>query len=299
MSLKKSTAETDGLVTVSLKTLVDLSKPAATLQPERLSVRARQSGGYVSPFRGRGMEFNETRLYQAGDDIRSMDWRVTARTGKPHTKLFREERERPVFIAVDDRSAMHFATRGAFKSVVAAKLAALLAWSAQQRGDRIGGQLFSDNGCREFKPQHGKAAVLLFLQALVDPQPMVKAAISLDSALSRLMLHARPGSTVHILSDFRGFNHNAETHLAKISRHCDVEVVFISDPLENELPGQGLYRFANDQRELLVDTGDRQRVERYQQQFEQRLHDLEQFSKKHRIRFRHCRTPDDPLQALR
>ncbi|TAL55010.1 MAG: DUF58 domain-containing protein, partial [Methylovulum sp.] len=86
-------------IAVSLKTLIDLAKPAAALTLHHKLFRARQSGGYVSHFKGRGMEFDETRLYQAGDDIRSIDWRVTARTGKPHTKLFREERERPVFIS--------------------------------------------------------------------------------------------------------------------------------------------------------------------------------------------------------
>ncbi|MDD5114985.1 MAG: DUF58 domain-containing protein, partial [Methylobacter sp.] len=146
-------------ISVSLKTLINLAGPAASLNLQPASIRSRQSGGYVSRFKGRGMEFDETRLYQPGDDIRSIDWRVTARTGKTHTKLFREERERPVFIAVDDRAAMHFATRGVFKSVLAAKLAGLLAWTAQHHGDRMGGQIFSDNSCRELKPQNGRHAV--------------------------------------------------------------------------------------------------------------------------------------------
>ncbi len=289
----------DGLVTVSLKTLVDLAKSAAALSQKHPSIRAKQSGGYVSPFKGRGMEFDETRLYQAGDDIRSMDWRVTARTGKPHTKLFREERERPVFISVDDRPYMHFATRGVFKSVQAAKLAALLAWSAQQHGDRIGGQLFSEHSCREFKPQHGKAAVLLFLQALSQPEQAAKIHVPFDQVLARLVKHARPGSAVHIISDFRGFDPQAETHLAKLSRHCDVELIFLSDPLENQLPNKGLYPLTDGQRELLLNTGDQNRVDRYQKRFVHRLNGLERFSKKHGVSFRQCRTIDDPLQTLR
>ena len=88
------------------------------------------------------MEFDESRLYQPGDDIRNMDWRVTARTGKPHTKLFREERERPVFVWVDYRAPMFFATQGVFKSVFVARMAALIAWNAVQQGDRIGGLIF-------------------------------------------------------------------------------------------------------------------------------------------------------------
>ncbi|MGR8999333.1 MAG: DUF58 domain-containing protein, partial [Gammaproteobacteria bacterium] len=158
------------LISISLKSLIDLAKPAASLNLQHLSIRSRQSGGYVSRFKGRGMEFDETRLYQPGDDIRSIDWRVTARSGKTHTKMFREERERPVFISVDNRLAMHFATRGVFKSVLAAKLAGLLAWAADYHGDRIGGQLFSEHECREIKPQNGRHAVLRFLNALVKAQ---------------------------------------------------------------------------------------------------------------------------------
>jgi len=299
MPFKQAKDRADGLVTVSLKTLVDLAKPAASLQRRRSSIRAQQSGAYVSSFKGRGMEFDETRFYQPGDDIRNMDWRVTARTDKPHTKLFREERERPVFIAVDDRSAMHFATRGVFKSVMAAKLAALLAWSTQQRGDRIGGQLFSETSCREFKPQHGRQAVLMFLQALVTREHRGNTSVTFDYALARLAQHARPGSVVYIISDFRGFNQYAETHVAKISRHCEVELIFLSDPLENELPGRGLYRLTDESRELLLDTGDQRKLDAYRQRFLQRLRHLEQFCKKHGISLRQCRTVDDPLPILR
>ena len=112
------------LVAVSLKNLLDLAPQAAGLSLNISHKQSAQSGGYLSRFKGRGMEFDEVRLYQPGDDVRSIDWKVTARTDKPHTKIFREERERPVFISVDNRLTMQFATRGVFKSVQAAKLAA-------------------------------------------------------------------------------------------------------------------------------------------------------------------------------
>lgn len=126
MSTKTSSKK--DLISIQLSSLVNLAKPASQLKLQRSSIRSRQSGGYISHSKGRGMEFDESRLYQPGDDIRSIDWRVTARTGKTHTKIFREERERPVFISVDDRPTMHFATRGVFKSVQASKIAALIAW---------------------------------------------------------------------------------------------------------------------------------------------------------------------------
>jgi uncharacterized protein (DUF58 family) len=299
MLFSKQADAANELISVSLKTLIDLAKPAAGLNLHHAHNRSRQSGGYVSRFKGRGMEFDEARLYQPGDDIRSIDWRVTARTGKTHTKVFREERERPVFISVDNRLAMHFATRGVFKSVLAAKLAGLLAWAAEYHGDRIGGQLFSEHACRELKPQNGRHAVLRFLNALVKPQNPVDKGFTLDQVLARLSQHARPGSLVYIISDFRGINDQAETHIAKLSQHCEVVLIFIYDPLESSLPAQGRYRFTDDERDAVVDTSDQPRLLAYQQRFTQRLQRLELLAKKRGLAFIQCSTTEDPLQCLR
>lgn len=326
MIFAKQEPTTSELVAVSLKTLLDLARPAAGLNLKHSAIRAGQSGGYVSRFKGRGMEFEEARVYQPGDDIRSIDWRVTARTGEPHTKIFREERERPVFISVDNRPAMHFATRGVFKSVLAAKLAGLLAWAAQHHGDRIGGQIFTGTECRELKPQNGRHAVLRFLNAIVCrgdlSRPMSESAtkapptITLEQVLARLMQHARPGSLVYIISDFRGINDQAETHLAKLSRHCEVVLIFVYDPLESHLPEKGRYRFiamegvnaasqsatgaaTEDVRDVVIDTGDRQRLLKYQRHFSERLHQLERIAKKMSLTFIQCSTTDDPIQRLR
>ncbi|MDD5266337.1 MAG: DUF58 domain-containing protein [Methylococcales bacterium] len=287
------------LVSVSLKTLIDLAKLASSLNLHHTQLRSRQSGGYMSRFKGRGMEFDEARLYQPGDDIRSIDWRVTARTGKPHTKVFREERERPVFISVDNRLTMHFATRGVFKSVLAAKLAGLLAWTAEYHGDRIGGQLFSEHECRELKPQNGRHAVLRFLNALVKPQEPQSKAFTLDQVLARLNQHARPGSLVYIISDFRGINDQAETHIANLSQHCEVVLIFVYDPLESSLPTKGRYRFTDDERDVVIDASDQQRLLSYQQRFDQRLQRLELIAKKQGLTFIQCSTSEDPLQCLR
>ncbi|NOR70263.1 MAG: DUF58 domain-containing protein [Methylomarinum sp.] len=287
------------LVSVQLKTLINLAKPAVLLKLHHSAIRSTQSGGYVSRFKGRGMEFDEARLYQPGDDIRSIDWRVTARTGKTHTKVFREERERPVFISVDNRPAMHFATRGVFKSVQAAKVAALLAWTAQHKGDRIGGQVYTETGCQEVKPQNGKHAVLRFFNALTHARSAIKLEITLEQTLSRLIQHARPGSLVYIISDFRGLNQKAENHLAKLSRHCDVVLIHIYDPLESHLPAKGRYRFTDEQRDVVIDTGDNQRILSYQQHYQQRLDYLQHTAKKLGLIFFQCSTTDDPIEVLR
>jgi uncharacterized protein (DUF58 family) len=301
MFFAKQAPTTSELVSVSLKTLLDLARPAAVLNLKHSAIRAGQSGGYASRFKGRGMEFEEARGYQPGDDIRSIDWRVTARTGEPHTKVFREERERPVFVSVDNRPAMHFATRGVFKSVLAAKLAGLVAWAAQHHGDRIGGQIFTGHVCRELKPQNGKHAVLRFLSAICDQDDdrAEQTVITLEHVLARLMHHARPGSRVYIISDFRGINDQVESHLARLSRHCEVVLIFVYDPLESRLPDKGRYRFTDDQRDVVIDTGDRQRLLKYQQHFTQRLQQLEQIAKKMGLALIQCSTADDPIQRLR
>jgi uncharacterized protein (DUF58 family) len=299
MLASKVTDPAKDLVSVSLKTLIDLAKPASTLNLQHSKNRAQQSGAYVSRFKGRGMEFDEARLYQPGDDIRTIDWRVTARTGKTYTKVFREERERPVFISVDDRLTMHFATRGVFKSVLAAKLAGLLAWAAEHHGDRIGGQLFSEQDCYEIKPQNGRHAVLRLLNALVKPQKAADKQFTLSQVLARLNQHARPGSLVYIVSDFRGINDESETHIAKLARHCEVVLIFIYDPLESSLPVKGRFRFTDERSDVVVDAGDQKGLSDYHQRFTERQQRLESLAKKRGLAFIQCSTQDDPVQCLR
>lgn len=285
-------------VSVNLNMLIRLAKPAATLKLFQSRIRSPQSGGLLSHTKGRGMEFDEVRMYQPGDDIRSIDWRVTARTGKTHTKLFREERERPVFISVDYRASMQFATRGVYKSVQAAKIAGLLAWLAQRHGDRIGGQIFTDTACRELKPQNGKQAVLHFFNALTTTETRQEP-INFEQVMGRLSHHVKPGSLVYIISDFRGMNSTIENYLAKLARHCDVVLTLVYDPLESHLPSKGRYRFTDNTADIIVDTGDKQRMLNYQKKFQQHCANLQQLANKLNIRLLYCASNDDPVQILR
>jgi len=287
------------LVAVSLQSLLNLAGPAALTGLKTGARRALQSGQYLSRFKGRGMEFDEARPYQAGDDVRSIDWRVTARTGRTHTKVFREEREQPVFICVDYRLPMAFATRGVYKSVQAAKLAALLAWSAKNQGDRIGGQIFSDQGCLELKPQHGKHAVLRYLNQLTAPAYTLKDEITLEHALRRLLHHARPGSRVYIISDFRGMNERVQKHLFRLARHCEVVMIQVYDVLESALPANGRYRFTDGTQMRVVDTADSARIHAYQQRFMHQQDSLRETCKRMGGALLLCKTTDSPLKVLR
>lgn len=199
------------------------------------------AGAYLSKHKGRGMEFDEARHYQAGDDIRAIDWRVTARTGKTHTKIYREERERPVFVLCDLSPSMQFGTQLLLKSVQAAHLTALIGWAAAQRGDKVGALLFTADGHHERKPMARAKAVLAICQTMIRLQQEALHASNASGtgfvdACARLRRLSRPGSLVYILSDFEQLDANANQHLAHIARHCETKAVMISDPLENTLP---------------------------------------------------------------
>ncbi len=300
----------DGIVQISLQELVQLSRSAGNVAMDKLSIRSILSGNYLSKVKGRGMEFDEVRMYTPGDDVRSLDWRVTARTGKPHTKLYREERERPVFISVDYRSAMFFATRGVFKSVLAARLAALIAWGGNHHSDRVGGQIFTDSTTLEFKPRRGKQAILYLLKHLAElssfsrqvdatdgQEPNVSSA-GLKRALDRLYQHARPGSLIFLIGDFRGMNTAAEAVLARLSRHCDLVLVLVYDRFESDLPPNGRYRISVQDRKFTLNTADTGLVSGYHQKFQDRYTKLRSVALKNRMRFLACTTTDEPLRVL-
>ena len=292
-------------VQVTVPELIALNRSAAILRKRPRRPKASQSGDYTSSLKGRGMEFDESRLYQPGDDIRNMDWRVTARTGKPHTKLFREERERPVFVWVDYRAPMFFATKGVFKSVFAARTAALIAWNAAQQGDRIGGLIFSENEHHELKPGQGKQGVLHLINRLVSHPSWTERSVDqqnqtgIKTAIKRLNRLVRPGSLVYMLSDFRDLE-NAESEMARLSKHCEVVMLPIHDVLEERLPANGSFRLSNgnSEQELVINTHDSSNLEKYQRHFKQHTEFLEQIAGRYRMHLINCLTTDDPIIKL-
>lgn len=293
-------------VSVSQAGLIRLNGPARAIALNVLRVNSLQTGAYVSHFRGRGMEFDESRPYQPGDDPRSIDWRVTARSTTAYTKLFREERERPVLVVVDLRASMHFATQGCFKSVNASRAAALLSWAAHHRGDRLGGLIFGDTTHRELKPKLGRQAALRFVHELVDhPDWQHRERIEgedeeqpLTQAMSALRRVARPGSLVVILSDFMGFSRSAQSYLSSVSRHNDVLAVFLNDPIERKLPPPGRYRIVSGENELAIDTFAKAARRDYEGAFATRSHRLEAFCRRYGVHLMPMSTQDDPVTAL-
>jgi len=292
------------VATVSAPPLVRLAQAAAGLPPLAGTKRSSAGGPYLSAFKGRGMEFDEVRPYEPGDDIRTLDWKVTARTGTPHTKLFREERERPVVLCLDLRRPMFFATRGAFKAVAGAYLATLLGWNANRGGDRVGAVLFDDTDHMEVQPQRGRAAVLHFIERLTAhpswqhwPRQGFRPE-ALAESLRRLRNVCRPGSTVFVLSDFRGLDGAAEQQLVGIGRHTDAMLVHLHDPLEAELPPPGRYRVTDGTREVQLETGGDARAGAYRQRFEAHSADVARAARKAGMRYLRVSTAEDPVNAL-
>jgi uncharacterized protein (DUF58 family) len=243
-----------------LRTMDELLMLRGDAQGLRLHARqpshSHISGAHRSAQRGRGLEFQEVRQYVSGDDPRTIDWRVTARRGRPHTKLFREERERPVWLLVDLTAGMFFGSRVQLKSTVALESAALLAWSAMLGGDRVGGVVVGETTFRVIPPRARDAGVLPLLSALVDLQPRVPAAPSsngLKSGLQALGPLVHPGSLVLALSDFASLDSESDGDWAALAVHNDLRLFWITDPLEREALPNGRFRVGLPGRSLFLD----------------------------------------------
>jgi len=290
-------------VALELDSLIRLRAAARGLE---LSARRRvlsvQAGGYLSVYHGRGMEFDEVRAYQPGDDARTIDWRVTARRGRPHTKLFREERERPVMLLVDLHPGMYFGSRVQFKSVLAGRLSAVLGWAAVRAGDRVGGIVQAAGQHREIHPTARENGLLLLLRAMVELQPIQPDVITpgrLDSALGRMARMALPGGMIVIFSDFRELGDNAEKYLSIMARHNDVIVALLYDPLEKAPPPAGLYRLGLNQQRMTVDTSRPSDIEQWQTQFQRHREKIRNMCSRYAIHFMEIATTDRIVPALR
>jgi hypothetical protein len=245
-------------VCVALSELIALRRFAKNVsyQPIGLALRP---GQHLSKLRGRGIDFSEARNYQAGDEIKHMEWRVTARTGKPHVKVYHEEQERPVVIVVDFNPSMYFGTKICFKSVIAARLAAIIAWTAAKQGDRVGGFCFSGKDHNEFVPRARQAGVLPILASLVKytenyAQNANLEPEKLSHALLRVRRVAKPGSVIVLISDFYNIDKDFDRELNNLRNHNDILTYQICDKLELAPPHPDKYAISDGIESLNLDT---------------------------------------------
>lgn len=287
---------TNALIRPQLSELIAL-RAQVRAWPPPLRGSAGLSGVASSPFRGRGMEFAESRLYANGDDVRHMDWRVTARTGKAHTKLFHPERERVVLLIADTSPGMYFGTRGCFKSVQAARAAALVAWAAQRSGDRIG-ILRGSHSEPPVAPATGVRGVLRVLDAVARWYATAPAE---DAGLADAFLAAsrllRPGARVVALIEPHALAALSDAALAGMAGHHEILFVLITDPIETG-PPQVPLPISHDGQRARIDLGDKAELARWQRRFGGELQDgcarLQRFG----IRSHALATTDTPESLL-
>ncbi|MCU4653297.1 DUF58 domain-containing protein [Roseibacterium sp. SDUM158016] len=199
-------------------------------------------GANRSVFRGRGMEYAESRAYQPGDEPRAIDWRLTARSGETWTKLYHEERERPVYLLIDLRRSMQFGTRTRFKAHLAAEIAATLAWTGHDGGDRVGATILTRSGLVEVAPSRSRAALLGLLKRISDGTLLAAETggeAAMDAALKRLTRVCRPGTLAFVISDFADLDASEERELRRLSRRAHVTCIAVFDRMEAGLPRRG------------------------------------------------------------
>ncbi|MCG8516710.1 MAG: DUF58 domain-containing protein [Pseudomonadales bacterium] len=264
---------------IDLPALIRLQADARALRlPSARQVRRVQAGMQASPRRGRGMAFAEVRPYQPGDDIRSIDWRVTARRQTPHTKLYEEERERPVLMVCDLNRSHFFSSTGAYKQVRSAQVTALLAWLALAAGDQVSGIVFNEQDIVVQRPARRKKSVLRLLDYLAhyqhrpdtrltgDSRPE-RARIHLDTALQETLRVSHTGARIFVISDFLDLSDDTAGLLANVAQHNSVTAIRVTDPLEHRLPEKGWFAVTGPDGPIWFNASDR----RFQEAFAARV----------------------------
>ena len=277
-----------------------------TLLP-RQPVNSLLSGRHASRLRGRGLTFEELRGYRPGDDIRSIDWRATARLRKPHVRVYSEERERPVLLVVDQRASMFFGSARTTKATAAAELAALGAWRAIEVGDRVGAVIFGDDEMVEIKPHRSRATVLRICHELVRMNGRLSASCgpgttnTLNDALRRAAHVARHDHLVVLVTDYDGDDETTRRLATRLAAHNDVLAVLVYDPAGIRVPASGYMEATDGRRRVAIPEGG-DFAQAFETQFRKRCDQLRERLQALRIPIlpicTHDPVPDQVLVAL-
>lgn len=277
-------------VFTSLRELMEMEQHARhfSLLARQQKVKSILGGKHASKLRGRGLDFEEVRQYVKGDDIRNIDWKVTARTQKAHTRVFSEEKEKPALIVVDQSKSMFFGSTKRTKSVVAAELAALLAFRVLKQGDRVGGVVFADRGIDVLLPKRDRRNILRFLEKIVQRNHELEhsAPISFEESLHETMRKIRNIVThdflVVIISDFHRYAPEVIKFISQVAQHNDVILAKIYDPLEKDIPDTKFVAGDVDT-QITVDGTSKTIRSRFDEGFESDFQSFQDLMKKHRI----------------
>jgi uncharacterized protein (DUF58 family) len=275
---------------VSLQDLLKMEHYARgfSFLARKQKVRSILGGKHASKLRGRGLDFEEVRNYVAGDDIRNIDWKVTARTQKTHTRVYSEEKEKPALIVVDQSKSMFFGSQKRTKSVVAAELAALAAFRVLKEGDRVGGVVFADNGIDIVFPKRDRKNILRFLEKIVErnheleKSSPLKFEEALRETVSKIRNMVSHDFLIIVISDFHRYSPEVIKFISRLAQHNDVILAKVFDPMERDIPAAKV--IAGDGGKQIVMDGESKRLrEKFQEGFDQDYTDFETQMKKHRI----------------
>ncbi|TRZ42009.1 DUF58 domain-containing protein [Robertkochia solimangrovi] len=288
--MSKEDQEYPADIFISLKEMLHLEHTGKniSLLARNQPVNSVLGGRHASRIRGRGLDFEEVRTYVNGDDVRTIDWKVTARTKKTHVRVYKEEKEKPVFIVVDQSKSMFFGSVKKTKAVVAAEIAAIIAFSILNDGDRVGGMVFSDDGTDIVFPKRDRRNIMRFLETiemrnhqLRDSDP-VDFEVALKEATQRIFNLVTHDFLVIIISDFFRQEESFLKSLARISRHNDVILAKVSDPLEIKLPDTDVI-FGDRQQQVSLISGQDNLRGAYQEAMEKEINQFRDRTKKYRI----------------
>lgn len=287
-------------VFVSLQDLLKMEYYARnfSFQARKQKVRSILGGKHASKLRGRGLDFEEVRNYVAGDDIRNIDWKVTARTQKTHTKVFSEEKEKPALIFVDQSKTMFFGSQRKTKSVVAAELAALAAFRVLKEGDRVGGVVFADKGTDIILPKRDRKNILRFLEKIEERNHQLKdsSPIRFEEALQDIIAKVRNIVThdflILIISDFQRYSPKVVKYISQLAQHNDVILAKIFDPMEKVIPKARIIA-GDGEKQILIDGENKKFRQNFLEGFESDLSTFESQMKRHRVPVMHIDTISD------
>lgn len=252
------------------------------------------SGKNVSKLRGRGLNFEELRHYRPGDDIRSMDWKVTQRTGKPHIKVYTEERERNVYLAIDQRMTMFFGSTNKMKSVIAAELAALVAWRVTETGDRVGAVIYNDRDIVVIPAKRGRQHVVQLLAEIIKVNHQLGLDInrnrlpindsdSYNKMLSKLRMVTGNNALVILIGDGHGWNNLSTDLIKQIRQHNEVIACQVYDPIELALPKMSQMVVSDGTKQIQFSSQDKKTQEKYRIEINKQLKTYSDAAKKYRI----------------
>lgn len=263
-----------------------------------------QAGEVKSAFKGRGMELEEIRAYTFGDDVRDIDWRVTARKQSPYTKLYNEEKDREIYVWLDLSPQMIFGTRRELKSVAAAKIAALLGWMALENKDRFGCVIFDGKDSWLYKPQNnrGQLTVIFKKISILSRNALQNTAASQESRSKSLKLleqNAKNQAAVFVLSDFSPFDEEAQRRLAALAKKTRLYLVDVFDVLEEIAPKPGEYMASYGGKQLVIDSSSKAYRRDYKDYFSAKRQNLRDFCRKFGCQLLEYRTDMELVNNLK